>query len=177
MVEDFIPTVSGKKLYYTDPEPEQIEIRDIAHGLAQHPRFGGQTERFFSVARHSVLVSRELEEQGYGEEIQLYGLLHDAAEAYTGDMPAPLKKELNEFQEIEDQIMDAIWRALDIPEPSEKDWGKVKEADSVLLKHEAKELVSLDSWTDAVERDYDLESDSMKEDRRRFLERYRQLKD
>lgn len=176
MVKDFIPTVSGKRLYYTNPEPEQISIDDIAHGLAQHPRFGGQTEEFFSVARHSILVSRELEKQGYGVEAQLHGLLHDSAEAYTGDIPAPLKKELSDFQVIEDRIMETVWKALDIPEPSEKEWKKVKAADRVLLNHEARELVLLDGWTEKVDRSYSLKSYSMEEDRERFLQRYRDLK-
>jgi len=58
MSEDFIPTSSGSKMYYMEPEPGQIELEDLAHGLAMNPRFGGQTTEFYSVAKHSILVSR-----------------------------------------------------------------------------------------------------------------------
>lgn len=176
MTEDFIPTYTGKKLYYTDPEPEQVDVQDIAHGLALNPRYGGQTEKFLSVAKHSVLVSRELKKQDCSEKIQLYGLFHDAAEAYMGDIPAPLKKELEDFREIEEKIMDAIWKALKVEKPREKDWKKIKDADRVLLSHEASELVSIDDWVGDVDRSYSLDSGSMEEDRERFMERFRELK-
>lgn len=174
MVEDFIPTVSGKRFYYRDPKADQIELEDIAHGLSLHPRYGGQTENFFSVARHSILVSRELEEKGYSGKIQIYGLLHDAPEAYLGDVPAPLKKNLDNLRSIEDEILDAVWEAFDIDKPGDDEWKKVKEADNTLLHYEAPQLVSLDGWTRDVDRDYSLKSGFSK-DREEFLSRFREL--
>lgn len=176
MAEDFIPTSSGSKIYYTEPEADQIELEDLAHGLAMNPRFGGQTTEFYSVAKHSILVSKELEKQGFGAEIQLYGLLHDAAEAFVGDVPAPLKKELKNFREIEHSIMDAIWEAVDIQPPSDEDWKKIKDADRVLLNYEASEIVSRDGWAEEVDRDYNLESNSWREDKKKFMEKFGELK-
>ena len=161
MTEEFIPTSSGNKIYYTEPKPEQIELEDLAHGLAMNTR---------------LLVSKELEKQGFGPRLQIYGLLHDAAEAYVGDVPTPLKKELESFREIEHGIMDALWEALDLEPPSEQDWKNIKEADRVLLNYEASEIVSQDGWAEEVDRDYDLESESWREDKRKFMERFRELR-
>lgn len=177
MTEDFIPTSSGNKIYYTNPKPGQIELEDLAHGLAMNSRFGGQTTEFYSVAKHSILVSKELEKQGFGPKVQVYGLLHDAAEAYVGDVPAPLKKELENFRKIEHGIMDAIWGALDIQPPSDEDWKRIKKADRVLLNYEASEIVSQDGWTEEVNRDYKLKSNSWEDDKRKFMEKFRELQE
>ena len=71
-----ISTRSGRRLYLHNPNPSQILIDDIAHGLAHQCRFNGQTNQFYSVAQHSVMVSSILP-----LELKLAGLLHDAAEA------------------------------------------------------------------------------------------------
>lgn len=177
MAEDFIPTYSGERFYYRNPQQLQVKLEDIAHGLAMNPRFGGQCQKFYSVALHSVLVSKELENQGYSKKIQFYGLLHDAPEAYMGDVPAPLKKELENVKQIEENIMNVIWNALDIQHPTGEEWRKVKQADKILLYHEASELVSRDNWAEKVDRDYNLTSGSRKEDKERFLSRFTDLND
>jgi len=87
-----------------------------------------------------------------------------------------LKKELKNFREIEHGIMDAIWEALDIQPPSDEDWKKIKDADRVLLNYEASEIVSRDSWAEEVDRDYNLKSESWREDKREFMERFRELR-
>ena len=170
MAEDFIPTYSGEKFYYTNPQRDQVKLEDIAHGLAMNPRYSGQCQKFYSVALHSVLVSKELENQGYSEKIQVYGLFHDAPEAYMGDVPAPLKKELENVKQVENNIMNVVWNALDIQPPAEEEWQKIKQADKILLYHEASELVSRDDWAEKVDRDYDLTSDSRKEEKKDFYQ-------
>lgn len=72
-----------------DLKPEDIDIEDIAHALARQCRYNGHTGGHLSVARHSIWVADHLEPQG--EYLQLWGLLHDAAEAYLGDLVRPLK--------------------------------------------------------------------------------------
>jgi hypothetical protein len=84
-------TFSGIRFWPLDPRPADILIQDIAHALAQQPRFGGHTRQFYSIAQHSVLVS-----QLCRPEDALWGLLHDASEAYLQDVCRPLK-ELAEF--------------------------------------------------------------------------------
>lgn len=83
---DFIVTRSGVKFHPLDPRPEDILIEDIAHSLANQCRYTGHTSRYYSVAEHSVRVALLLP-----RELRLAGLLHDAAEAYLGDVARPLK--------------------------------------------------------------------------------------
>jgi 5'-deoxynucleotidase YfbR-like HD superfamily hydrolase len=81
-------TASGVRAYPTQPEATEVRIRDIAHALGRICRFGGHVAcAHYSVAQHSVIVSRNVPRQH-----ALAGLLHDAAEAYIGDMIKPLKQ-------------------------------------------------------------------------------------
>jgi uncharacterized protein len=100
-------TYTGHQFDIFNPDPEAIHIADIAHSLALTNRFGGHTVRPYSVAQHSVLVSKMVPEQ-----YALHGLLHDAAEAYIGDLPAPWKLLVQMagqgIDEIEAKIDEAI---------------------------------------------------------------------
>ena len=93
---EWIITASGKRFYLRRPTPADIDAGDVAHALAHICRFNGHTREFYSVAQHSILVSRLLP-----DELKLAGLLHDAAEAYCGDMVKPLKNCLKDFAEYE----------------------------------------------------------------------------
>ena len=97
----WIETFSGQKVSFPFPEPESIKIHDIAHGLAHICRFSGQCSRFYSVAQHSLNMAIELNKRGCGPRLLLLGLLHDASEAYIGDMPSPLKRLIPAYREIE----------------------------------------------------------------------------
>ena len=81
-----ITTFSGIRFWPLLPNPADIRIEDIAHALSNQCRFGGHAREFYSVAEHSVRVS-----QHCPPEDALWGLLHDASEAYLCDVPAPLK--------------------------------------------------------------------------------------
>src|SRR6185295_13075391 len=85
----YITTFTGAHFDYSNPGP--FRIRDIAHSLSYTARFRGHTRFFYSVAQHSLMVSWMLEVRGQSEYVQLCGLLHDAHEAYTGDVPTPLE--------------------------------------------------------------------------------------
>lgn len=82
----WVPTYSGRRFSLTRPDPDEIDIVDVAHHLANICRFTGATRSHYSVAQHSVLVSLHVRERG-----QLNALLHDAAEAYVGDVSRPVK--------------------------------------------------------------------------------------
>lgn len=84
-----IKTYTGKEFRFDQIDPEAIDIRDIAHALSHLCRFTGHTNLFYSVAQHCLLVSEKVPG---GPEIKLAALLHDAAEAYVGDLSSPLKK-------------------------------------------------------------------------------------
>lgn len=88
-----IETYCGHYVDYLDPRADQIELADVARGLANTCRFAGQVTRFFGVAEHAVYVSEVAEyEMGVGDrELLLAALHHDSHEAYLGDWPSPLK--------------------------------------------------------------------------------------
>jgi hypothetical protein len=85
-----IETASGRFVDLFEPDPETIELWDVAHGLALTCRYGGHVRRFYSVAEHASLVHDLLAWQGR-DDLRLAALFHDAAEAYLGDVVAPLK--------------------------------------------------------------------------------------
>jgi len=98
-----ILTAFGNHFDIQNPDPATIDIRDIAHALSHLCRFTGHTRKFYSVAQHSVMVSR-LVPKG----LALEGLLHDASEAYLGDVSSPLKGLLPDYQRLEKKVQLAI---------------------------------------------------------------------
>lgn len=104
--DDAIITFTGKAFSASNPCPEDLSVDDIAHALSRIPRFLGHGEAFFSVAQHSLLVSGMLITRRW----RLSGLLHDAAEAYLGDLPGPIKHlpEMQGYRDAEARIMRAI---------------------------------------------------------------------
>ena len=107
---NWIPTVTGRKFWPNDPRPEDIDIRDIAAGLANKCRYGGQLERFYSVAQHCVIGS-------YFCEDPLWFLLHDAAEAYLADIQSPIKSCFPQLIEMENRILKVVSEAFDLAWP------------------------------------------------------------
>lgn len=114
----FIQTYSGKRFDILNPQPEQIEIVDIAHALSIIPRFTGHTRAPYTVGQHSIMVSCFCDQAN-----ALAGLLHDAAEAYIGDLSTPLKRALDGtdglffIKAIEKPIMQAIAARFFLPWP------------------------------------------------------------
>jgi uncharacterized protein len=133
---DWIQTHSGRRFNPLKPNPDAIVIQDIAHALSMQCRFSGHCREFYSVAQHSVLVSYICEHKD-----ALWGLMHDASEAYLIDVPRPLKRsgKFQAYIEFEKVMQEAICRRFDLPfaEPL-----SVKEADTVLLATEARDLMS-----------------------------------
>lgn len=134
-----ILTASGVYFDYTSVS-NQVRIEDIGHALANICRFGGHTRAFYSVAQHSVLVSENVP-----AEHALWGLLHDAAEAYIGDMPRPLKELLPDYRKLEASVEQEIFFKLGLP--SQKP-DCIKQADLVLLATEQRDLMPAhdDEW-------------------------------
>jgi 5'-nucleotidase len=86
-----IRTFSGRDIDLVNPRPEDVDLRDITHGLANISRFGGQAKRWSSVAAHSTLVWKLVCTKTDDPELQMAALLHDAHEAYLGDDIRPKK--------------------------------------------------------------------------------------
>ncbi len=99
---------SGKAFYPNDPRPEEIDIQDIAHSLANQCRYNGHTKRFYSVAEHSVLVAEMVAQETLDTNVIRQALMHDAPEAYVGDIIRPLKLQLTEWEAFEIPVWEAI---------------------------------------------------------------------
>lgn len=134
---DWMQLRSGGRFWPLDPRPEDVRIEDIAAGLAATVRFRGQTRQPYTVAEHSVHVANLVGLHNPGAA--LWGLLHDAAEAYLGDLIRPLKQlpEFAAFRMAEDLIMGVVCERFGLCEfmPLE-----VQAADEAMLAAEATQL-------------------------------------
>lgn len=141
----WVRTYTGRKFFPLDPRPEDVNIFDIAHALSNMCRFGGHVREFYSVAEHSVRVSLRLRQMGESIAVQLWGLLHDAGEAYLFDACRPVKVVMPELSTIEGRIMLAICDHFELPPiPSHA----VHQADNELLVTEARDLLprGVEEW-------------------------------
>src|SRR5918999_6104936 len=106
----YLQTVSGRWVNPFEPDPEQLDAGDIARALANLCRFGGHCKAFYSVAQHSAIVCDLLEERGATPDELMAALLHDASEAYLGDLPHPLKhrSELGAAFRVAEKRLEAV---------------------------------------------------------------------
>lgn len=125
-------THTGLHMYPLDPRENEICIEDIAQGLSMSCRFGGQCSKFYSIAQHSVYLSKLCYPKW-----ALAGLLHDAAEAYVTDIPSPAKHFMPEYQNIEDNISKVIFAKFEIPWPLPY---QVHRLDKAIVTNEARNL-------------------------------------
>lgn len=141
MMRPDILTASGLYFDLVNPTPDMVVLYDIAHGLSHCARFAGHTRSFYSVAQHSRLVASIVPPR-----LKLQALLHDAAEAYVGDMTSPLKQLLPRFREIEARVWRAIAAHFEVPELLDE---QIKHADLVALATEQRDLMPPhdDEWT------------------------------
>ncbi len=140
----FLQTVSGRRVNPFDPDPSQIDVGDIARALANVCRFGGHSRVFYSVAQHSVIVSELVEQRGGDAEDVFAALMHDASEAYLGDMPHPIKHRsaLGAAFKAAEEHLELVLRErfrikADVPE--------IKRADRALLATERR-VFSAENW-------------------------------
>ena len=138
--------LSGRRLDLLDPSPKDIEIEDIAHGLARLARWNGQTvgEHAFSVAQHAMLVEEiaSAMQSDLARRWRLAALLHDAPEYVIGDLISPFKAAIGlDYKALETKLLEAIHRRFALP-PSLPDriTLAIKAADRVAAYYEATEL-------------------------------------
>ena len=153
----YIRTFYGRKFHLMGDDPLEIHIADIAHALSHVGRFGGHTERFYSVGEHSLLVSNILQSY-YGSDdpwLLLAGLLHDATEAYLSDIVSPFKPLLSNYHELEGRTWKRIAYRFDL---NPKMDVRVKDVDWVALFAEAialhpfSQVEQWDRWSEYGER-------------------------
>ena len=129
----WILTASGKKVYFDEPEKSEFDILDIAHALSLLCRFNGHSRYFYSVAQHSYHASYLVPVR-----YALGALMHDAAEAYLGDVSSPLKAMLPDYKSLEGRMEHAIRSFFDLPPELHP---CIKEADMVMLATEKRDLM------------------------------------
>lgn len=161
----YMETHSGKNVYPLVMTPEMVELRDITMSLARINRYYGHTSTPMSVLEHSWLVAKVVEERGAPPEVVLGALLHDAKEAYIGDIATPIKLVIQEAMEavdpiyvgafidtlkgIEYTIDSAICGYVGCISTEDMYHEMVKQADADMLAHEASILVHSkgEGWT------------------------------
>ena len=142
-----IVTYTGKVINPFYPDEDSICIEDIAHSLAMQCRFNGHTNKFYSVAQHSIMAALVLRESEFPVKVQLLGLLHDSAEAYITDLPKPFKDCLDDYLDVE-QILNAaiIHKLYPCRDVSVDDIYHVAFVDKELAILEGGEFLGGDLW-------------------------------
>ena len=144
-MQTWIPTATGGRVWFEPIDVSQVKLRDVAVGLSRVCRFAGQMSQlvpFYSVAEHSVWASYIAPP---GQRIA--ALVHDAAEAFIGDVTSPLKHMLPDYKELEARFEAALWKHFDWPDSKT---AAVKSADRRMLARERLDLVQDQRtlWTD-----------------------------
>jgi len=128
-----IQTITGTYFQFLKPEEHDYPIHEIAHALSQLCRYTGHTAKFYSVAQHSVHVSKIVP-----HSMALEGLLHDASEAYLGDVTSPLKRLLPDYTAIEAATEAAIAHRYFLSHPMPPE---IRTADLTMLLTEKRDLM------------------------------------
>ncbi len=135
-----IMTSAGRYFNLLEPNHQHVGIGEIAHALSHICRFTGHVRTFYSVAQHSYHASYLVP-----PEHALAALLHDAAEAYIGDVASPLKRLLPDYKAIEEKVEAAVFRHFNLPAKFDP---CVKQADLIMLATEKRDLMPehVDTW-------------------------------
>lgn len=163
--------INGDFFDFKDPRGHNYDIKSIAHALSNLCRYTGHSKRFYSVAEHCVLVSRLVP-----EKYALEGLMHDASEAYCGDVASPLKALFPTYRKVEESVQEAIavYFGLTYPWPKE-----VHEADKILYVTERTSISDTgkdELWfTDVKPADIEIKALTPKKAYEAFINRYEEL--
>jgi hypothetical protein len=185
VIEGWIQTFTGKRFRPLAAVAADVDVRDIAHALALKCRFNGHCRVFYSVAEHSVRVSRLLETEG--RKLALWGLMHDAGEAYLADLGGPIKNVFHvhhagiaggveTFGEAEDRLLDVIAQALGF---DPVDYSAVRTADLRMLMTEARDVMggAIENWhVSELPIEERIEPWNWERAEAAFLERWRELR-
>jgi 5'-deoxynucleotidase YfbR-like HD superfamily hydrolase len=178
LVGHTIALQSGQYFDFMNPQPEQILIEDIAKALANTCRYNGHCNRFYSVAEHSVHCAQLAIKEGRPNAVIYAALMHDAAEAYIGDMCKPLKNIMPEYQELEKVIELAVDTKFEV---NRNCTNLVKTYDLQMLKAEKVALFPEDTedWFGFEEVDtvvIDIECNDPDTAEEKFLELYKKYR-
>jgi len=129
----WIQTYTGKKFDILNPTSDMIDFEDICHVLAHRPRYNAHTPRFYSLAEHSIIVAMNV-----APRYRLEALLHDAAETYLPDLPSPIKGKFPLFIEMENNILDIIYKKAGILDRCHD--GSIHDTDHMIVVNEQRAL-------------------------------------
>ncbi len=136
LIKQWIQTYTGRKFFPLKPVAADLDIIDIAHALSHICRYTGHAQRFYSVAEHSIHVSKRLPKR-----LQLAGLLHDASEAYLSDIASPVKRQktMAGYVNAEAVLTETInkYFGLDL---SKEDHESIKRVDSDMINSEVPQV-------------------------------------
>ena len=138
-----IATYTKKMFDPVHPEPEKIDVVDIAHSLSLLCRANGHFPTFYSVGQHCINCAREAIARNYSRRVQLACLLHDASEAYLSDVTRPVKAELPRYLEIEEPLQKTIWDKYIQPALTEEEIRQVFLVDDEILYKEFAALMGM----------------------------------
>lgn len=127
-IDGWMQTYTGRKVHPFRPDPESIDIRDIAASLSKMCRYSGHCLQFYSVAEHSVLIAERAPDW-----CKLTALMHDASEAYLVDVPRPLKPHLAGYYQAEARIQETIASRFNLTWPMPEE---VRNLDNAILSDE-----------------------------------------
>lgn len=134
--KNYIITYTGLHMNPFEPDMSQIDIRDIAHALSLLTRSNGHFDHFFSVGQHSIQCCREAMARHYVPELCLALLLHNASEAYMGDIARPLKPYLTMYIQVEEQLKNMIYEKYLGFVPEGENAALIKGIDDACLYYE-----------------------------------------
>ena len=144
----WLQTGSGRRVSVLSPLQKEIDITDIARALAKQCRFNGHCTHFYSVAQHCVegaMLALKL----YDKDVAFAFMLHDASEAYVGDMIKPVKVMDEVFQSIEDNFSKVINKKFGV---KDKLKAKVKHIDNIMCAWEKRDLLpNSEPWPNMIE--------------------------
>jgi hypothetical protein len=181
-IGNWMRTAHGHKFWPEDPRPEDIWIADIAHHLGMLCRFTGAVRMFYSVAEHSVHVCNVVRWMGYGADVQLQALLHDATEAYLNDINRPAKASpmMKGYKFMEEQVWYAVAKKFNVPVTMH---DAVHKADVAAYYAERDRLIHVEEGqVDMNPKEWHMPDQWIKcwypeVARERFLEKFREVKD
>ena len=137
----YITTYTGNHFDPINPDPELINIVDIAHALPMICRGNGQVSTFWSVGEHCILCAKEAAARGYSNRVIEGALLHDASECYMSDVPRPLKQFMTVYKEQENHLLDVLYTKFLGTPLSEEEEKLIKDIDNALLWYDLKYLL------------------------------------
>lgn len=138
-----IKVAAGHLVDLVNPDPETIDIKSIAAALSKICRYGGHCHMFYSVAEHSIHATAMAASDGFGGDALVAVFLHDAAEAYVGDMVKPLKVTMPQYWDAEQRITRAIESKFSVQFKPFQD--TIKRYDRIMLKAEKTSMWPNDS--------------------------------